>query len=106
MENGGLTTRTRASSDRAPLATKSRRKPNGRRLGWSTKTLDREVGIDVVLTHECDHVAVELSLHDFDEVVMDNELVVVPVGSPEYAAELDEMRASPPHRCSDPEDLL
>jgi hypothetical protein len=50
----------------------------------------------VVLTHECDHVAVEFSLHDFDEVVTDNELVVVPVGSPEYAAELDEMRASPP----------
>jgi hypothetical protein len=37
--------------------------------GLEHENLDREVGIDVVLTHECDDLAIELPLHDFYEVV-------------------------------------
>ena len=39
--------------------------------------LDGEVGVDVVLAHEGQHLAVELAFHDRDEVVAHRELEVV-----------------------------
>src|SRR5207245_6075694 len=41
------------------------------------ENLDREIGIDVVLTHECDHLAIDFPFHDSYEVVPHRGLVVV-----------------------------
>ena len=58
--------------------------------GLEHENLDRHVGVDVVLTHECDDLAVELSFDDFYEVVTHYELVVVPESDdPIRAAEVD-----------------
>ena len=49
-----------------------------RRLGGlEHEHLDCEVGVDVVLAHEREHVAIELSFDDFYEAVTHRDLVVV-----------------------------
>ena len=60
--------------------------------GLEHENLDCEVGIDVVLTHECDHLAIELPLYDVYEVVTHDELVVVAESDDAIrAAKLDEV---------------
>ena len=60
------------------------------------RNLDCEVGIDVVLAHEGDHLAIELAFHDFYELVAHDDLVVV--------AELPRTRSAWPCRraCAPP----